>query len=113
MVTARSGEPATENEPLESSMSSSDASRRWAAIFFALSAILRDTTAVVSRKIADKAKKIAAHLLEASDEDIELSNGSFSVAGSPDRAVTIQAVALAAYTTCPEGMEYELERTEE
>jgi carbon-monoxide dehydrogenase large subunit len=66
-------------------------------------------TAVVSRQIADKAKKIAAHLLEASDEDIELSNGTFSVAGSPDRAVTIQDVALAAYTNCPEVMEYGLE----
>jgi carbon-monoxide dehydrogenase large subunit len=66
-------------------------------------------TAVVSRKIADKAKKIAAHLLEASDEDIELSNGTFSVAGSPDRTVTIQDVALAAYTNVPDGMEYGLE----
>jgi carbon-monoxide dehydrogenase large subunit len=66
-------------------------------------------TAVVSRKIADKAKKIAAHLLEASDEDIELANGTFSVAGSPDRAVTIADVALAAYTNLPEGMEYGLE----
>jgi carbon-monoxide dehydrogenase large subunit len=66
-------------------------------------------TAVVSRKIADKAKKIAAHLLEASDEDIELSNGTFSVAGSPDHTVTIQEVALAAYTNVPDGMEYGLE----
>jgi carbon-monoxide dehydrogenase large subunit len=66
-------------------------------------------TAVVSRKLADKAKKIAAHLLEAASEDVELHNGEFSVAGSPDHKVTIQAVALAAYTNCPEGMEYGLE----
>jgi carbon-monoxide dehydrogenase large subunit len=66
-------------------------------------------TAVVARQIADKAKKIAAHLLEASDEDIELANGVFSVAGSPDHTVTIQDVALAAYTNLPEGMEYGLE----
>ncbi|HEU5083776.1 MAG TPA: aerobic carbon-monoxide dehydrogenase large subunit [Acidimicrobiales bacterium] len=66
-------------------------------------------TAVVSRKIADKAKKIAAHLLEAADEDIERTAGSFHVKGSPNRSVTIQDVALAAYTNCPEGMEYGLE----
>ena len=34
-----------------------------------------------SRKLADKAKKIAAHLLEAADADIELENGTFSVRG--------------------------------
>ncbi len=66
-------------------------------------------TAVVSRKIADKARRIAAHLLEAAHEDIELQNGQFSVRGTPDRAVSIQDVALAAYTNCPEGMEYGLE----
>ena len=66
-------------------------------------------TAVVARKLADKSKKIAAHLLEAADEDIELASGVFSVAGSPDRSVTIQDVALAAYTNLPEGMEYGLE----
>jgi len=64
---------------------------------------------VVSRKIADKAKRIAAHLLEASDEDIELSNDTFSVAGSPGHTVTIQDVALAAYSNVPDGMEYGLE----
>jgi carbon-monoxide dehydrogenase large subunit len=64
---------------------------------------------VVARKLADKAKKIAAHLLEAADEDIELNAGRFSVAGTPDRSVTIQDVALAAYTNLPEGMEYGLE----
>ena len=66
-------------------------------------------TAVVSRKLADKAKGIAAHLLEAADADIELENGKFSVRGSPNRSVTIQEVSLAAYTNLPEGMEYGLE----
>ncbi|TMK59250.1 MAG: carbon-monoxide dehydrogenase large subunit [Actinobacteria bacterium] len=66
-------------------------------------------TAVVSRKIAEKAKQIAAHLLEASESDIELENGRLSVKGTPARAVTIQEVALAAYTNLPEGMEYGLE----
>jgi carbon-monoxide dehydrogenase large subunit len=65
--------------------------------------------AVVSRKLAEKAKSIAAHVLEAAPADIELHNGKFNVAGSPDRTVTIQDVALAAYTNCPEDMEYGLE----
>ncbi len=65
--------------------------------------------AVVSRKIADKARKIAAHLLEAADEDVELENGVFSVKGTPSRSVTIADVSLAAYTNLPDGMEYGLE----
>ena len=48
MVTVRSGEPRTENLPFSSSMSSSAASSRCAAIFFALSASLRDTIAVAA-----------------------------------------------------------------
>ena len=66
-------------------------------------------TAVVARKLADKARHIAAHLLEAAVEDIEMAAGKLHVKGSPDQAVTIQDVALAAYTNLPEGMEYGLE----
>ena len=66
-------------------------------------------TAVVAGKIADKARHIAAHLLEAAAEDIESEAGKLYVKGSPDRSVTIQDVALAAYTNLPEGMEYGLE----
>jgi carbon-monoxide dehydrogenase large subunit len=66
-------------------------------------------TAVIARELADKAKKIAAHLLEAAEADIELENGTFSVRGTPGKSVTIQDVALAAYTNLPEGMEYGLE----
>jgi carbon-monoxide dehydrogenase large subunit len=47
-------------------------------------------------KVAAKAKKIAAHLLEASPNDIELANGAFTVAGT-DRKKTLGEVALAAY----------------
>jgi carbon-monoxide dehydrogenase large subunit len=66
-------------------------------------------TAVVARKLADKAKKIAAHLLEAADEDIVLEAGTFSVRGTPAKSVTIQDVSLAAYTNLPDGMEYGFE----
>ena len=66
-------------------------------------------TAMVARKIADKARHIAAHLLEAAPEDIERETDKFFVRGSPDQSVTIQDAAFAAYTNLPEGMEYGLE----
>jgi carbon-monoxide dehydrogenase large subunit len=66
-------------------------------------------TAVVSRKLRDKGKQIAAHLLEASPEDIEFEGGRFFVSGSPEVSKTIQDVAFAAYTNIPEGMEAGLE----
>jgi aerobic carbon-monoxide dehydrogenase large subunit len=66
-------------------------------------------TAMVSRKLRDKGKQIAAHLLEASADDIEFSLGTFSVKGSPESSVTIQDVAFAAYTNFPEGLEAGLE----
>jgi carbon-monoxide dehydrogenase large subunit len=58
-------------------------------------------------KVVEKGKKIAAHMLEAAEEDVEFEGGRFSVAGSPNRNVTIQNVAAAAYLAdnLPEGME--------
>jgi aerobic carbon-monoxide dehydrogenase large subunit len=66
-------------------------------------------TAMVSRKLRDKAKKIAAHLLEASEADIEFDDGKFFVRGSPSKSKTIQDVAFAAYTNLPDGLEAGLE----
>ena len=66
-------------------------------------------TSMVSRKLRAKAKEIAAHLLEASPDDLEWTVGEFHVKGSPDSKVTIQDVAFAAYTNFPEGMEGGLE----
>ncbi len=66
-------------------------------------------TAMVARKIRDKARKIAAHLLEVSEEDLEFQGDRFFVKGAPDRAKTIQDVAFAAYTNFPDGMEPGLE----
>ncbi|MDE0653050.1 MAG: aerobic carbon-monoxide dehydrogenase large subunit [bacterium] len=66
-------------------------------------------TSMVSRKLADKGRKIAAHLLEAAEADIDLAAGVFSVRGTPERSVTIQDVAFAAYTNMPEGVEHGLE----
>jgi carbon-monoxide dehydrogenase large subunit len=55
------------------------------------SAVVRAT-----EKIINKAKKIAAHMLEASDADIELIDGQFTVAGT-DKSVSFGEVALKAY----------------
>jgi carbon-monoxide dehydrogenase large subunit len=49
-----------------------------------------------TEKIINKAKKIAAHLMEASEVDIELKDGRFSVAGT-DKSVAWGDVTLAAY----------------
>ncbi|MFL5650700.1 MAG: aerobic carbon-monoxide dehydrogenase large subunit [Chloroflexota bacterium] len=64
---------------------------------------------MASRKIQAKARKLAAHLLEASEDDLEWEPGKFSVKGSPDRFKTIQEIAFAAYTNFPQGMEMGLE----
>jgi aerobic carbon-monoxide dehydrogenase large subunit len=66
-------------------------------------------TAMVSRKLREKARKLAAHLLEAAEEDMEWERGKFFVKGSPERFKTIQEAAFAAYTNLPEGMEPGLE----
>src|SRR5712691_1673377 len=66
-------------------------------------------TAMVARRLRDKAKKIASHLLEADEEDLEWRVSKFQVKGSPDRSKTIQEIAFAAYTNLPEGMEAGLE----
>ncbi len=58
-------------------------------------------------KVVEKARKIAAHMLEAAEGDVEFEGGRFSVAGSPDRGMTIQEVAGEAFlgVNLPEGME--------
>ncbi len=65
--------------------------------------------AMAARKIRDKAKKIAAHLLEASEDDLEWETGKFFVKGAPQKSKTIQEIAFAAYTNHPQGMEAGLE----
>ena len=64
------------------------------------------------QKVIAKGKKIAAHLLEAAEEDIEFANGNFTVAGT-DRSKSIGEVALTAYVphNYPEGLEPGLEET--
>ena len=66
---------------------------------------------IAARKVNDKSKALAAHLLEAAPEDIEYEDGRFFVRGSPDQAKTIQDIALMANVAwnMPEGMDPGLE----
>src|ERR687894_714301 len=52
-------------------------------------------------KVQDRAKAIAAHLLEAAAEDIDISEGKFRVRGVPDRGVTLEEIAEKAYSDEP------------
>lgn len=67
--------------------------------------------AVATRRIKDKARLLASHLLEAAVEDIDYAAGTFYVRGSPDKAKTIQDIALMANVAwnLPQGMEAGLE----
>ncbi|MFQ6028040.1 MAG: xanthine dehydrogenase family protein molybdopterin-binding subunit [Dehalococcoidia bacterium] len=69
--------------------------------------------ALSARKIIEKAKVVAAHLLEAAEADIEFADGKFSVRGSPDQSKTFQDVALMANVAwnMPAGIEPGLEAT--
>lgn len=64
-------------------------------------------------KIRDKARRYAAHMLEASVDDIEVDGAEYRVKGSPDKRKTLQEIAFAldlAFDT-PEGMEPYLDET--
>lgn len=67
--------------------------------------------AVAARKLRDKAKKLAAHLLEVSEDDLEWETGKFFVKGAPEKSKTIQEIVFAAYTNHPQGMEAGFEAT--
>jgi 2-furoyl-CoA dehydrogenase large subunit len=71
---------------------------------------MTDMGAVVgaTRKVKAKLLKIAAHLLNASVDDLVVANGHVSVRGSTDRSLTVQQIAIIAYSETgrlPPGME--------
>src|SRR5205809_815536 len=65
--------------------------------------------AMICRELREKARTIAGHLLEVSEDDLEWEPGKFSVKGSPQRSVSIQDIAFAAYTNIPDGLQAGLE----
>ena len=64
-------------------------------------------------KIREKARRYAAHMLEASVEDIEVDGAEYRVKGSPDKKKTFQEIAFALDLAfdAPEGMEPYLDET--
>jgi aerobic carbon-monoxide dehydrogenase large subunit len=78
------------------------------------SASVGGTALVMSmNKIKEKAKKIAAHLLEAAPGDMDFAGGQFFVKGAPQKAVPFAQIALVAYVphNYPDGLEPGLEET--
>jgi len=65
--------------------------------------------AMAARKIHTKAKKLAAHLLEVGENDLEWEIDRFKVKGSSDKFKTMSDIAWAAYNKPPAGMEPGLE----
>jgi carbon-monoxide dehydrogenase large subunit len=67
--------------------------------------------AMVARKVRDKARLIAAAMLEASPDDLEWTKGRWFVKGDPEQGKTIQEIALGAHGTVelPEGVDGNLD----
>jgi carbon-monoxide dehydrogenase large subunit len=72
------------------------------------SAVLRAST-----EVRDKARRIAAHMLEAAVEDVVFENGKYQVRGVPDRGLTLGQVAKRAYSDdLPDDIDSGLEATD-
>jgi carbon-monoxide dehydrogenase large subunit len=72
-------------------------------------------TIQASRVVASKIRRVAAHWLEASPDDLDLGGGRATVRGAPERSVSIREIASAAVIQCdrlPPGEEPGLEATE-
>jgi carbon-monoxide dehydrogenase large subunit len=64
-------------------------------------------------KVQHKARRVAAHVLEAAPDDVVFENGRYQVKGSPATALTIAQIAARAYGEgLPDGIESGLEATE-
>jgi CO/xanthine dehydrogenase Mo-binding subunit len=64
-------------------------------------------------KVRDRAQAIAAHLLEAAPDDVEIADGKFRVRGVPDRGVSLEDIAGEAYSdSLPVELGVGLEATE-
>lgn len=68
--------------------------------------------AIAIRRVVEKARRIAAHLMEASSEDVVQADGGFAIAGVPGRNITWRQIAAAAYGgKIPPDMEPGLQET--
>jgi carbon-monoxide dehydrogenase large subunit len=66
-----------------------------------------------AKKVVEKARKIAAHQLEVSEDDLDYDSGTFTVKGAPDQSKTIPEIAFAAWQghNLPDGVEPGLEES--
>ena len=85
----------------------------WGTYGSRTTAVCGSAVKVAAQRVKEKAKKIAAHLMEANEQDIEWKDGRFSVRGSPDQGKGMAEVALMANVAwnMPEGVEPGLEAT--
>jgi aerobic carbon-monoxide dehydrogenase large subunit len=83
----------------------------WGTYGSRATAVCGSAVKIATQRVKEKAKRIAAHLLEASEDDIEWKDDRFSVKGSPDQARSFAELALAANVgwNLPGGMEPGLE----
>jgi len=66
-----------------------------------------------SLKVQQKARRLAAHMLEAAPDDVVFENGKYQVKGVPARALTLAQIAPKAYAEgLPDGVEAGLEATD-
>jgi carbon-monoxide dehydrogenase large subunit len=70
-------------------------------------------TALVARKVRERAKIVASAMLEVAPDDLEWESGRWQVRGDPEQGKTIQEIALAAHSNLelPEGVEGHLDAT--
>src|SRR5881296_2227478 len=85
----------------------------WGTYGSRTTAVCGSAVKVAAQRVKEKAKKIAAHLLEASEADLEWQDGKFAVKGSPDKGKTFGELALMANVAwnMPPGVEPGLEAT--
>ena len=71
-----------------------------------ITAIAGESVKQASAAVVAEARQVAAHLLEANPDDLEVAGDAFGVAGSPDRSVSWAEVATASFQDLqlPEGM---------
>jgi carbon-monoxide dehydrogenase large subunit len=83
----------------------------WGTYGSRTTAVCGSAVKVAAQRVKEKAKKIAAHLMEANEQDIEWKNDKFTVRGSPDQAKGFAEVALMANVAwnMPAGVEPGLE----
>ena len=85
----------------------------WGTYGSRTTAVCGGAVKIAAQRVKEKAKKLAAHLLEASEEDLEWKDGRFAVRGSPDHAKSFGDLAVMANVAwnMPAGMEPGLEAT--